>query len=167
MVAENGNLIAESQRFSYEPQVITADIDLERLSQERMRQNSFGQSVIREQHRLRDFRTIPCSLELPRKERLLLKRLYERFPYVPAEPAHREERCREVYHIQVQRLVKRLQATGIRRVVIGVSGGWIQRMPCWSAHKRWMCLSSHAATFSPIRCLVLEPAPARSTKPIA
>jgi NAD+ synthase (glutamine-hydrolysing) len=54
MVAENGNLIAESQRFSYEPQVITADIDSERLSQERMRQNSFGQSVIREQCRLPD-----------------------------------------------------------------------------------------------------------------
>jgi NAD+ synthase (glutamine-hydrolysing) len=123
MIAENGNLIAESQRFSYEPQVITADIDLERLSQERMRQNSFGQSVIREQCRLRDFRTILCSLELPRKERLLLNRLYERFPYVPAAPDHRDERCREVCHIQVQGLVKRLQATGIKRVVIGVSGG--------------------------------------------
>ena len=123
LIAENGDLIAESQRFNYEPQLVTADIDLERLSQERMRQNSFGQSVIREQYRLRDFRTIPCSLELPRKERLLLNRLYERFPYVPAEPSYRDERCREVYHIQVQGLVKRLQATGIRRVVIGVSGG--------------------------------------------
>jgi NAD+ synthase (glutamine-hydrolysing) len=42
---------------------------------------------------------------------------------VPAEPEYREERCREVCQIQVQGLVKRLQATGIRRVVIGVSGG--------------------------------------------
>lgn len=51
MIAENGNLIAESRRFCMEPQIITSEIDLERLSQERMRQTSFGQSVIREQHR--------------------------------------------------------------------------------------------------------------------
>jgi len=123
MIAENGSLIAESRRFSYEPQITTAEIDLERLSQERMRQTSFGQAVIREQHRLRDFRMIRCSLELPREEHLLLNRVYERFPYVPAAPEHREERCREVYQIQVQGLVKRLQATGIKRVVIGASGG--------------------------------------------
>jgi NAD+ synthase (glutamine-hydrolysing) len=45
MIAENGNLIAESKRFSYEPQILTADIDLERLSQERMRQSSFASSI--------------------------------------------------------------------------------------------------------------------------
>src|SRR5690349_3571298 len=114
MIAENGNLIAESKRFGYEPQIITGDIDLERLSQERMRQTSFGQAAIREQYRLRDFRTIRCSLELPRKERLFLNRVYERFPYVPAEAEHREERCREVYQIQVHGLVQRLEATEIK-----------------------------------------------------
>jgi len=123
MIAENGNLIAESQRFSYERQIITSEIDLERLSQERMRQTSFGQAVIREKERFSNFRTIRCSVDMPRQEHLLLSRTYERFPYVPAEPEHREERCREVYQIQVQGLVKRLQATGIERVVIGVSGG--------------------------------------------
>jgi NAD+ synthase (glutamine-hydrolysing) len=123
MIAENGNLIAESQRFSYERQIITSEIDLERLSQERMRQTSFGQAVIREKERFSNFRTIRCSVDMPRQEHLLLSRTYERFPYVPAEPEHREERCREVYQTQVQGLVKRLQATGIERVVIGVSGG--------------------------------------------
>ena len=44
LIYENGNLIAESRRFSYQPQLICAEIDLERLTQERMRQNSFGQS---------------------------------------------------------------------------------------------------------------------------
>lgn len=123
MICENGNLTAESRRFCYEPQITSSEIDLERLSQERMRQTSFGQAVIREQYRLRDFRTIRCSIKLPREERLLLSRTYERFPYVPAEAQRRDERCREVYQIQVQGLVKRLQATGIQRVVIGVSGG--------------------------------------------
>jgi NAD+ synthase (glutamine-hydrolysing) len=52
-----------------------------------------------------------------------LERHYERFPYVPADPAGREERCAEVYEIQVQGLVTRLRATGLQHVVIGISGG--------------------------------------------
>jgi NAD+ synthase (glutamine-hydrolysing) len=52
-----------------------------------------------------------------------LRREIERFPYVPADPASRSERCEEVYSIQVQGLETRLRATGIDRVVIGVSGG--------------------------------------------
>jgi NAD+ synthase (glutamine-hydrolysing) len=123
MICENGNLIAESRRFYHEPQLISSEIDLERLSQERMRQTTFGQTVIRERSRLRDFRTIRYSLKLPLEEHLMPARSYERFPYVPSEPERRAERCREVYQIQVQGLVKRLQATGIERVVIGVSGG--------------------------------------------
>ena len=50
-------------------------------------------------------------------------RTVERFPYVPADPARRDERCAEVYNIQVQALVQRLSATGIEKLVIGVSGG--------------------------------------------
>ncbi len=50
-------------------------------------------------------------------------RQIERFPYVPADPASRTERCQEVYNIQVRGLQTRLRATGIEKVVIGVSGG--------------------------------------------
>ena len=123
MIAENGNLLAESARFRYEPQLIVSEVDLDRLSEERMRQNSFGQAVIRERTELQGFRVIPCPVRLARSKPLLLNRHYERFPYVPSEPERRQERCREVYEIQVQGLVKRLQSTGIQRVVIGVSGG--------------------------------------------
>ena len=123
LVYENGNLIAESRRFSDEPQLVCTEIDLERLAQERMRQNSFGQAARREQGELGRFRAVPLSVELPREERLLPARRYERFPYVPVDPARRDERCAEVYEIQVQGLVKRLRFTGLERVVIGVSGG--------------------------------------------
>ena len=123
LICENGNLIGESRRFQDEPQLVCSEIDLERLSQERMRQTSFGEAVRREGPRLKDFRTIRFSVTLPRSERLLLERRYERFPYVPSDPARRGERCSEVYEIQVQGLVSRLRATGIGRVVIGVSGG--------------------------------------------
>ena len=56
-------------------------------------------------------------------EREPLRRRVERFPYVPAERASRNERCEEVYNIQVHGLETRLRATGIEKVVIGVSGG--------------------------------------------
>jgi NAD+ synthase (glutamine-hydrolysing) len=123
LIYENGNLLAESRRFSYEPQLVVSEIDLERLAQERMRQNTFGASALRHQAALRQYRTVRFGLELPRQGRLLPRRSYERFPYVPADPATRDQRCAEVYQIQVQGLAKRLQFTGIQRVVIGVSGG--------------------------------------------
>jgi NAD+ synthase (glutamine-hydrolysing) len=123
LIAENGNLISESARFKDTPQLVYADLDLERLAQERMRQTTFGQAVRRAREELREFRAVSLSTPLPRQELLLLDRQYERFPYVPADPAGRDDRCAEVYEIQVQGLVSRLRATGIKRVVIGISGG--------------------------------------------
>jgi NAD+ synthase (glutamine-hydrolysing) len=123
LIYENGTLLAESRRFADEPQVICADVDLERLAQERMRQTTFGQTALRERERLAGFRTVACRLPLPRAGRLLPERQYERFPYVPSDPATRDQRCAEVFQIQVQGLAKRLQFTGVERVVIGVSGG--------------------------------------------
>src|SRR5581483_5146836 len=89
----------------------------------RMRQTSFGQTVRLEQARLRRFRTVRMPLEVPRRERLPLERVHERFPYVPSDPATRDQRCAEVYQIQVQGLAKRLVFTGLEKLVIGVSGG--------------------------------------------
>jgi NAD+ synthase (glutamine-hydrolysing) len=102
---------------------VSADVDLERLAQDRMRQTTFGQTIERHRDLLREFRTVVVSTEVPRQGRLLPERRYERFPYVPADPGARDERCAEVYQIQVQGLVKRLEFSQIRRVVIGVSGG--------------------------------------------
>jgi NAD+ synthase (glutamine-hydrolysing) len=123
LIGEMGYLLAESERFSREPQLIVSEIDLERISQERMRQNSFGYSVQREKARARAFRTVPVSVELPTEGRLLLSREYERFPYVPSDAARRDERCEEVYEIQVQGLAKRMEFAKVDKAVIGVSGG--------------------------------------------
>jgi NAD+ synthase (glutamine-hydrolysing) len=123
LVYENGALLAESERFGREPQLVTAEVDLERLRQDRLRQTSFGQAVERHRADLATFRTVAVPLRLPRRGRLLLERSYERFPYVPAGTESRDERCREVYRIQAAGLATRLEAAGIGRVVIGVSGG--------------------------------------------
>lgn len=123
LIFENGTLLAESRRFSQDPQLLCTEIDLERLAQERMRQTTFGNNASAEAEALRRFRRVPVAVEVPGAARLLPERRWERFPYVPSDPARRAERCAEVYRIQVQGLVKRLESAGIERVVIGVSGG--------------------------------------------
>ena len=123
IVYENGALVAESERFRYDSQLIVAELDLERLGQERMRQNSFAQSVQRYRESLRQFRKILFRSDFPKDARLLCSRQIDRFPYVPSNPALRDRRCYEAYNIQVQALVKRLQSSKISKVVIGVSGG--------------------------------------------
>ncbi|MCE9658341.1 MAG: NAD(+) synthase [Burkholderiales bacterium] len=123
LIYEAGELLAESERFVNGAHFIAADVDLERVSRERMRQNTFGQSVGRFKAELEGFRTVGFELPVPEADTLALRRKVERFPYVPSDPAKRDERCAEVYSIQVQALVQRLSASGIDKVVIGVSGG--------------------------------------------
>jgi len=123
VVYENGNALAQTRRFLDAPQCVVADIDLDRLTSERMRQTTFGDSVHAHREVCKRFRTIAVPTVLPRTLRLPLARTYERFPYVPADPARRDERCKEIYDIQVQGLVTRMRAARVSRLVIGVSGG--------------------------------------------
>jgi len=103
-------------------QIIFADIDLERLAQDRMRLTSFGDSVADHADRLRAMRRIRFDLEVPAGEVPLVRNV-DRFPYVPSESVKRNERLAEVYNIQVTALMKRMMAAGFERLVVGVSGG--------------------------------------------
>ena len=122
MIYENGRLLAESERFAADEQLIVSDLDLERLTQERSRMTSFNDLVGAELERVRRIRRIPFELRVPDAE-MELQRDLERFPYVPSDPATLDARCYEAYNIQVHGLMKRLSSTGIEKVVIGVSGG--------------------------------------------
>lgn len=122
LIYENGQRLAESERFAPEEQMIMADIDLDLLIQERTRMTSFNDTVSDYRERLRALRRIPIEIESP-SGYLPLKREIERFPYVPSDPAKRNERCFEAYNIQVHGLMKRLASTGTENVVIGLSGG--------------------------------------------
>ena len=119
---ENGSLLAESPRFGIDSHRILADIDLERLQHERMRQTSFAQCAARHRGETSRFRRIGFGLSLP-VGALPLERAVTRHPYVPADGAERHTRCHEVYDIQVQGLAQRLASSGIGKVVIGISGG--------------------------------------------
>ncbi|CAH2801049.1 MAG: NAD synthetase (EC / Glutamine amidotransferase chain of NAD synthetase [uncultured Caballeronia sp.] len=123
VIYENGELLAESERFLDTSHLVFADVDLERLSRERMHQTTFGQSVRRHADEVSKFETVRFNLDLPINRALPLNRVVERFPYVPSDPKLRDEHCNEVYNIQVQALVQRLSASGISKVVIGISGG--------------------------------------------
>jgi NAD+ synthase (glutamine-hydrolysing) len=121
LICENGDVLAESERFSRSEQLVCADLDLDRLAADRMATSTYGDAVGDLRRRLARTRRIP--FELGPVPRVALARAIARFPYVPADPATRRERCGEVFDIQVSGLATRLAATGIEKVVIGVSGG--------------------------------------------
>lgn len=122
MIYENDECLAEAERFSSGEQVVIADIDLERLAQDRMRLTSFNDSVADHRDKVREMRRISFEFTIP-VEAFPLARHVERFPYVPDDPAKRDARCYEAYNIQVHGLMKRLESSGTENVVIGVSGG--------------------------------------------
>ncbi len=122
MIYENGVLLAEAERFAKEPPLIFADIDLERLQQERLRQTSFGDAVDLNPPK-QPFREVTYTLGPDRNSDLGLRRRIARFPYVPDDDARLSELCYEAYNIQSHGLRQRLEATGTKRIIIGVSGG--------------------------------------------
>ncbi|AYF74457.1 NAD(+) synthase [Nocardia yunnanensis] len=122
LICENGDVLAEGDRFGELAQVVTADVDLQRLAADRLRMTSFADTVHDHRDRLARFHRVELELPIP-AGRVRLRREIPRFPYVPADPASRNERCAEVHNIQVAGLASRLAAIGSERVVIGVSGG--------------------------------------------
>lgn len=122
LIYENNELLAEAERFPPEGQIITADLDLERLAQERMRLTSFNDSVADQRERLQAIRRVEFEFQVPEGE-VALRRHVERFPYVPHDPASRDQRCYEAYNIQVHGLMKRLVSASVERIIIGISGG--------------------------------------------
>ncbi len=121
-IFELSDLLAETERFSPHPEMAIADVDLGRIRQERMRTNTFGDNARASADKRPAFRNVAFEFAAP-DEALELRRAVERFPYVPADPAMLRENCYEAYNIQVQGLAQRLNATGLKRLVIGVSGG--------------------------------------------
>ena len=92
LIHENGELLAESQRFASEEQMITADVDLERLLQERMRCNSFTDAAADCMDRLQKIRRVPFEFRVPERKASLQRKI-ARFPYVPSDSAARDQRC--------------------------------------------------------------------------
>jgi NAD+ synthase (glutamine-hydrolysing) len=121
-IHELGMLLAETQRFPTEGQMAVADVDVERLRQERMRTVTFNAAAEAAGHPERTFRRIAFE-HRPTYADVGLERRIDRFPFVPDDPARLDQDCYEAFNIQVQGLVRRLRSTNGERIVIGVSGG--------------------------------------------
>ncbi|MBN2626006.1 MAG: NAD(+) synthase, partial [Spirochaetales bacterium] len=118
LICENGTLLGENERFSRKGDLLFADVDLEFLNHERHNSSSFRESLAGSG---KAFRTVEVVRPLWKREKA--ERPLPRHPFVPSNPDRREERCREIFAIQAESLVTRLNHIGSRDVVLGLSGG--------------------------------------------
>ena len=116
LIAENGVILAESERFSFASTLTLADIDCERLGNERRRSSTFAAISPLPVRIL----TIDLPPALPVAS---LLRLIDPAPFVPSQQAQRAERCAEIFAIQTTGLSRRLLHTATRQLVLGISGG--------------------------------------------
>ena len=118
LIADNGRIVAESERFSRNATLTCADIDVERLSAARMSESSYNE--VRLPQEWRSVRMIDLA-PLPEECDLRFARLQKR-PFLPP-PAQVGERCEDILNIQATGLAGRMEHTGAQSLVIGVSGG--------------------------------------------
>lgn len=118
MIAENGTLLAESTRFTMEPQLIVSEIDVERLRHDRRKNQAFMEGL-KPLDTTRSYQLIQVKGEVKPFE---LTRHVDPMPFVP-QGKTLTERCEEIINIQSTALVVRLAHTRIKSVVVGISGG--------------------------------------------
>ncbi len=122
LIHELGERLAESKRFATEPELVVADVDCERITQERLRFGTFNDAAVLAGHPETRMRRIAFD-HAPDHDDTSFARTIRRFPFVPNDPARRDEDCYEAFNIQVEALSKRLVAAHAETIVIGVSGG--------------------------------------------
>ena len=121
VIAENGKVLAQGERFTTRGQLSVADIDIAALDNERRINGSFADSMVQFGT---PFEHIALEVNGPLDyESQELKRPVRRLPFVPAEDDRLNARCEEIVSIQTEGLMRRLDFTGIPTMVVGVSGG--------------------------------------------
>ncbi|MGI4731345.1 MAG: NAD(+) synthase, partial [Janthinobacterium lividum] len=106
----------------FQPGLVIADVDTERLAQERLRTGTFNDAAALAGHPETRFRRIGFTHAAPLDD-IGLSRAIRRFPFVPNTPEKLDDDCYEAFNIQVEALVTRVAAAHATTMVIGVSGG--------------------------------------------
>ena len=114
LIAENGSVAAEGNRFDFENQIVYADLDIEKLSALRRNNMSFSNKIGTVQI---------VSVPVQNNENDLKHRFVDPHPFVPADDEMRRERCREIFAIQSCGLAKRISHVGSAGAIVGISGG--------------------------------------------
>jgi len=114
IICEYGSLLAKAERFNMDNQLISADIDLQKLKYLRVSEGSFS-----------DFETFDARVinlsKIPKIKKL--NRYIDPFPFIPSSKSEKEKRCEEIINIQAHGLIKRLTSARISKAIIGISGG--------------------------------------------
>lgn len=119
LIAENGTVLAEGERFSQQSVITYADIDLQKLRAQRNANLTFTDN---RRALAPAYRVIDCA-PVPMIDLQYFSRIYAPFPFVPDNAVLRAQRCEEILNIQAAGLVKRLRHVGAERCVVGISGG--------------------------------------------
>lgn len=117
IIYENGSQLAHSERFALDEQLITAQIDIEKLRAERVANTTFG----RTQNSWAE-KAVNIPLDVETGSDFVLERNYNPLPFIPTS-SDMTSSCEEIFNIQVMGLAKRLVHTNCKNVVIGISGG--------------------------------------------
>ncbi|MBI5948647.1 MAG: NAD(+) synthase [Chloroflexi bacterium] len=125
IIADRGDVIAQTPRFRTGGSLAIADADLLALQSDRMRQTSWGQNAAAFAQPVRRIIVPPVEDRRPRAVFERLERQVEPFPYAPADPAKLDARCEEIFQIMSTSLARRLTALPEkgRHLVLGLSGG--------------------------------------------
>ena len=115
MIYENGSKLAENKRFEIESNIITADIDVLKLANDRRKNRSYMNMAQK-----LEYNTIKIEVFDTIKE---LQREYKEYPFVPSNELERSRRCEEIIEIQSSALARRLIQLGNPKCIIGMSGG--------------------------------------------
>ena len=120
MICEDGHMLAEAERFLLDEQLIVSEIDVERIRMERRTNTTFTTNVNATADRKHLLIDVPQTMTI--SDELKLSRSIDPHPFVPAGPAL-DQRCEEIFNIQVEGLAKRIMHINCETLVIGVSGG--------------------------------------------
>lgn len=118
LIAENGTMLKENERFQRNNEVIYSCIDVFRLNSERLKNISF-----RDASRIVPFEAEVINFNYMNTTIDNFDRFIDKHPFVPSNAKLREERCKEIFNIQAAALAKRMEHTNLKKAVIGISGG--------------------------------------------
>ena len=122
MIYELGDLLIESERFDLKPELCVTDIDTKRILNERMRMQTFNDACEDAGRPEDSYRTVGFE-HAYEQGNIGLRRPIRRFPFVPNRLEKLDQDAYEAFNIQVDALMRRIQATGAKSLVIGISGG--------------------------------------------
>jgi NAD+ synthase (glutamine-hydrolysing) len=118
LISENGSLLKHNNRFQRENEIITSIIDVDKLNSERLKNISFRDTV-----KFLPMEVLQINFEFENLNYKNFDRYIDKHPFVPSDKNQRDIRCNEIFNIQTSALSKRITHTGLKKAVLGISGG--------------------------------------------